>query len=65
MALNPKFGGQILAAGVNPKTIHTLELYLDYGVSSQQLVQGTLRTNSKMESYSLSILEKDVRYHLR
>ncbi|QDS68391.1 hypothetical protein FKW77_010758 [Venturia effusa] len=30
MALNPKFGGQILAAGVKPKTIHTLELYLDY-----------------------------------
>jgi len=30
MALNPKFGGQILAAGVSPKTIHTLELYLDY-----------------------------------
>lgn len=39
MALNPKFGGQILAAGVNPRTIHTLELYLDYGVSFQHTAQ--------------------------
>ncbi|EON62025.1 hypothetical protein W97_01244 [Coniosporium apollinis CBS 100218] len=30
MALAPKFAGQKLAAGVSPKTVHTLELYLDY-----------------------------------
>ncbi|KAK4987259.1 hypothetical protein LTR50_004771 [Elasticomyces elasticus] len=30
MAIPPKFAGQKLAAGVSPKAIHTLELYLDY-----------------------------------
>jgi len=30
MALNPKFAGQKLAAGVSPQAINTLELYLDY-----------------------------------
>ncbi|KAJ9625606.1 hypothetical protein H2203_004365 [Taxawa tesnikishii (nom. ined.)] len=30
MALAPKFAGQKLAAGVSPKAIHTLEMYLDY-----------------------------------
>ncbi|KAF2151984.1 hypothetical protein K461DRAFT_257495 [Myriangium duriaei CBS 260.36] len=30
MALAPKFAGQKLAAGLSPKAIHTLELYLDY-----------------------------------
>jgi hypothetical protein len=41
MALNPKFRGQILAAGENPfsysqNPIHTLELYMDYGRLIQQ-----------------------------
>ncbi|KAI9834799.1 MAG: hypothetical protein M1819_002885 [Sarea resinae] len=30
MALAPKFAGQKFVAGVEPKTVHTLELYLDY-----------------------------------
>ncbi|KZF26125.1 hypothetical protein L228DRAFT_242539 [Xylona heveae TC161] len=30
MALAPKFAGQKLSAGVSPKAVHTLELYLDY-----------------------------------
>ncbi|MCJ1302328.1 hypothetical protein MMC08_005131 [Hypocenomyce scalaris] len=30
MALAPKFAGQAFAVGVTPKTVHTLELYLDY-----------------------------------
>ncbi|GAM88486.1 hypothetical protein ANO11243_065190 [Dothideomycetidae sp. 11243] len=30
MALAPKFAGQKLAAGLSPKAVHTLELYLDY-----------------------------------
>ncbi|KIW07465.1 uncharacterized protein PV09_01433 [Verruconis gallopava] len=30
MSLNPKFAGQKLVAGVSPKAIHTLEVYLDY-----------------------------------
>ncbi|KAF4555750.1 Hypothetical protein D9617_2g057130 [Elsinoe fawcettii] len=30
MALAPKFAGQKLAAGISPKAVHTLELYLDY-----------------------------------
>jgi len=30
MALNPRFAGQRFAVAVNPKTLHTLELYLDY-----------------------------------
>ncbi|PSK60849.1 hypothetical protein B9Z65_999 [Elsinoe australis] len=30
MALAPKFAGQKLVAGLTPKTVHTLELYLDY-----------------------------------
>jgi len=30
MALAPKFAGQKFASGISPKTVHTLELYLDY-----------------------------------
>ncbi|KAL8785469.1 MAG: hypothetical protein Q9195_008612 [Heterodermia aff. obscurata] len=30
MALAPKFAGQAYSANVNPKAVHTLELYLDY-----------------------------------
>ncbi len=30
MALAPKFAGQAYSAGVTPKTVHTIELYLDY-----------------------------------
>ncbi|KAG8630523.1 hypothetical protein KVT40_002142 [Elsinoe batatas] len=30
MALAPKFAGHKLVAGLSPKTVHTLELYLDY-----------------------------------
>ncbi|MCJ1405328.1 hypothetical protein MMC11_008555 [Xylographa trunciseda] len=30
MALAPKFGGQAFSAGVSPRAVHTLELYLDY-----------------------------------
>ncbi|KAL1585906.1 hypothetical protein WHR41_04952 [Cladosporium halotolerans] len=30
MALNPRFAGQKFAAATSPKTLHTLELYLDY-----------------------------------
>lgn len=30
MALPPKFAGQAYSAGVHPKAIHTIELYLDY-----------------------------------
>jgi len=30
MALAPKFAGQVFSAGVTPKTVHTVELYLDY-----------------------------------
>jgi len=30
MALAPKFAGQAFSSGITPKTVHTLELYLDY-----------------------------------
>lgn len=30
MALAPKFAGQAYSAGIHPKTVHTVELYLDY-----------------------------------
>ncbi|KAK4691264.1 hypothetical protein P7C71_g5698, partial [Lecanoromycetidae sp. Uapishka_2] len=30
MALAPKFAGQAYSSGVTPKTVHTIELYLDY-----------------------------------
>lgn len=32
MALSPRFAGQKLAAQVSPYTLHTLEVYLDYGI---------------------------------
>lgn len=30
MALAPRFAGQVYSAGVSPKAVHTIELYLDY-----------------------------------
>lgn len=30
MALAPKFAGQVYSAGISPKAVHTIELYLDY-----------------------------------
>ncbi|KAF2415789.1 hypothetical protein EJ08DRAFT_654835 [Tothia fuscella] len=30
MALNPKYAGQIFSSGIQPRAVHTLELYLDY-----------------------------------
>ena len=45
MALNPRFAGQKLAAGISPHAIHTLELYLDYVCPFSKKMFSTLYTS--------------------
>jgi len=45
MALAPKFAGQAYSAGVSPKAIHTIELYLDYVCPFSAKMFNTLYTS--------------------
>jgi len=45
MSLAPKFAGQKLAAGISPKAVHTLELYLDFVCPFSKKMFNTLYKN--------------------